>query len=149
MNRNHFATWAIMAAPLCFGYMIARANKPGSASSSMVNRRTRLARLADGRTLWLTAAGALMISALLLSLSRSGIVSLSLAAVVGLLALRPRAAGGRGVWLLAGVLVALGLGVAFARPARACRSLHAIRVRRSRIGCESGEIRFRSCATSG
>jgi O-antigen ligase len=114
VNRNHFATWAIMAAPLCFGYVIARANKPGSGPSSMVNRRTRLARLADGRTLWLTAAGAFMISALLLSLSRSGIVSLSVAGIVGLLTLRPRAAGGRGVWLLAGVLVAVGIGVAFA-----------------------------------
>jgi hypothetical protein len=60
------------------------------------------------------AAGAFMISALLLSLSRSGIVSLSVAGVVSLLTLRPRAAVRRGVWLLAAVLVAVGLGVAFA-----------------------------------
>ncbi|HUR39878.1 MAG TPA: O-antigen ligase family protein [Verrucomicrobiae bacterium] len=114
VNRNHFATWAIMAAPVCFGYVVARANKPAPPPGSLVNPRTRLARLADGRTLWLTAAGACMISALLLSLSRSGIVSLSVAGIVGLLTLRPRAAVGRGVWLLAGVLVAVGLGIAFA-----------------------------------
>jgi hypothetical protein len=90
VNRNHFATWTIMAVPLCLGYVVARANKPAPASSTGVARRTRVARLADGRTLWLTAAGAFMISALLLSLSRSGIVSLSIAGIVSLLALRPR-----------------------------------------------------------
>src|SRR6185369_16267007 len=81
VNRNHFATWTIMAAPLCLGYIFARVNKPGAAHAGASHRRTRLARMVDGRTLWLTAAGAAMIGALLVSLSRSGIVSLAGAAV--------------------------------------------------------------------
>ena len=71
VNRNHFATWAIMAAPLCLGYIAARANRnesPAAGGESLAakamepseagrrprglpgftNRRTRLARLADG-----------------------------------------------------------------------------------------------------
>jgi hypothetical protein len=68
VNRNHFATWAIMAAPLCLGYIAARANRMAAAQAAVANRRVRLARLADGRSLWLTAAGAAMIAALLISL---------------------------------------------------------------------------------
>jgi hypothetical protein len=111
VNRNHFATWTIMAAPLCLGYIFARANKPGAAHAGLVHRRTRLARMADGRTLWLTAAGAAMIGALLVSLSRSGIVSLAVAAIAGALLLRPRSSPGRGWWLAAALLLTIGLGV--------------------------------------
>jgi putative inorganic carbon (HCO3(-)) transporter len=53
-----------------------------------------------------------MICALLLSLSRSGIVSLAGAAVVSAMFLRPRASAGRGWWLVAAVVVTVGLGVA-------------------------------------
>jgi hypothetical protein len=75
VNRNHFATWIIMAAPLCFGYMMARASGPGESNGQFVARRTRVARMADGRMAWLAAAGAMMLAALLASLSRSGIVA--------------------------------------------------------------------------
>jgi O-antigen ligase len=112
VNRNHFATWTIMAVPLCLGYIVARANKTEPGQATLASRRTRLARLADGRTLWLTVAGAVMICALLLSLSRSGIVSLAGAAVVSAMFLRPRASAGRGWWLVAAVVVTVGLGVA-------------------------------------
>ena len=48
VNRNHFATWVIMAAPLCFGYIIARAarRKPPP---------LRLSARARGSREWLTA----------------------------------------------------------------------------------------------
>jgi O-antigen ligase len=111
VNRNHFATWTIMAAPLCLGYIAARASKPEPGQAGLANRRTRFARLADGRTLWLTAAGAVMISALLLSLSRSGIVSLAGAAAVSAIFLRRRARAGRGWWLAAALVVTVGLGL--------------------------------------
>jgi hypothetical protein len=112
VNRNHFATWTIMAAPLCLGYIVARANKTEPSQATLPSRRTRLARLADGRTLWLTASGAVMICALLLSLSRSGIVSLAGAAVYSGTFLRPRASTGRGWWLIVAIVVTVGLGVA-------------------------------------
>ena len=102
VNRNHFATWVDHGRAAVFwihdrarqqaGRQPRQHGEPAHAS------RTRMA---DGRTSWLTAAAAVMIGALLLSLSRSGIFSLA-GGGVGLLALRPRAAGGRGVWLLAG-----------------------------------------------
>ena len=111
VNRNHFATWTIMAAPVCLGYILARAGKAKAAHAESANPRTRLARLADGRALWLTAAGAAMIGALLLSLSRSGIVSLAGATIASALLLRPRPSSGRGWWLAAALIVTVGLGV--------------------------------------
>ena len=111
VNRNHFATWTIMAAPVCLGYIVARANKTGAARAGFANRRTRLARMADGRTLWLTAAGAAMIGALLLSLSRSGIVSLAGATIASALLLRQRMPPRRGWWLAAALVVTIGLGI--------------------------------------
>jgi O-antigen ligase len=111
VNRNHFATWVIMAAPLCLGYIVARANKAETTSAGTISPRARLARLADGRTLWLTAAGAMMIGALMLSLSRSGILSLAAAAATSLLVLRRQASAGRGWWLVAVLAVTVGLGI--------------------------------------
>jgi putative inorganic carbon (HCO3(-)) transporter len=110
VNRNHFATWVIMAAPLCLGYIVARANKSETKSAG-INPRARLARLADGRTLWLTAAGAMMIGALLLSLSRSGILSLAGAGATSMLVLRRQASAGRGWWLVGILAVTVGLGL--------------------------------------
>jgi hypothetical protein len=77
VNRNHFATWVVMTIPLCFGYMMARASAPERANAEFVSTRARLARMADGRMAWLAAAGAMMLAALLVSLSRSGILALT------------------------------------------------------------------------
>jgi hypothetical protein len=75
VNRNHFATWVIMAAPLCVGYIAARGGRGRPVDPAFINQRARLSRALDGRTTWLAAAAATMIAALLLSMSRSGIVS--------------------------------------------------------------------------
>lgn len=84
VNRNHFATWAIMAVPLCLGYAMARASKVAATAGGVsASPRVRLARMADGRTLWLGASAALLIGALLVSLSRSGIFSLAAALLAG------------------------------------------------------------------
>jgi putative inorganic carbon (HCO3(-)) transporter len=112
VNRNHFATWIIMAAPVCFGYIIARANAPAPASGSLMSRRAKLTRMADGRMAWLAVAGAMMIVALLVSMSRSGILSLAVAVGISAIGLQRRATN-RG-WWVAGVLV-LALGLALAR----------------------------------
>jgi hypothetical protein len=112
VNRNHFATWAIMAAPLCLGYIAARANRAAAAHAAVRNKRVRLARFADGRSLWLTAAGAAMIAALLLSLSRSGIASLAGAVTLGALYLRPGARTAHGWWASAALVIAIAIGLA-------------------------------------
>lgn len=111
VNRNHFATWMLMAAPLCLGYIAARASRADDRDLGHVNRRTRFARQADGRTLWLTMAGAMMIGALLLSLSRSGIVSMAGAGIASAMFLRPNTPRGRGWWLGGALVLTVGLGV--------------------------------------
>lgn len=83
VNRNHFATWAIMVIPLGLGYLAARSGGRRD-QPAHVAPRTRLARMIDARSAWLIAASAIMVAALLLSLSRSG--ALALAASLGLTA---------------------------------------------------------------
>jgi len=75
VNRNHFATWVIMALPLSLGYIAARLGKPAEPTHASV--RARLASSVDPRTAWLLAAGVTMLVALLLSLSRSGMLALA------------------------------------------------------------------------
>jgi len=81
VNRNHFATWTIMAIPLCFGYLAARlgAHKPVPKHSSI---RRKVVGAIDPRTAWLTAAGGAMLVALMLSLSRSGVLALGVSAAI-------------------------------------------------------------------
>jgi O-antigen ligase len=89
VNRNHFATWTIMALPLCLGYIAARAgaetDEPGHASA-----RSRLAHAIDPRTSWLMAASVAMLVALLLSLSRSGALALGVSALATVALCRQR-----------------------------------------------------------
>jgi O-antigen ligase/polysaccharide polymerase Wzy-like membrane protein len=77
VNRNHFATWVIMAMPLCLGYLAARAG-PRTQPNRMLS-------LLDTRALWMVASLSVMLLALLLSLSRSGALSLGIAAVATLI----------------------------------------------------------------
>ena len=100
VNRNHFATWVIMAAPLCFGYIAARSDASGRVGPRSGSPRQRFAALIGGRTIWLAACGAAMIAALLLSLSRSGIVALAASGVVTILITRGRADSSRYWWFL-------------------------------------------------
>jgi O-antigen ligase len=89
INRNHFATWVIMALPLCLGYVAARSGKR-SRQSGHASARTRLAHAIDPRTAWLIAAGVTMLLALLLSLSRSGALALGVSAAATVMLCRHR-----------------------------------------------------------
>lgn len=108
INRNHFATWVIMAAPVCIGYIAARGGRDAASAAPLVPRRARLARFIDGRTLWLLACGAAMVAALLASLSRSGIIALAVAATATLVMTRGRSDSARHGWFVAGLTVAVG-----------------------------------------
>ncbi len=81
VNRNHFATWAIMAVPLCFGYLAARLGMQRAAPKHSSLRR-KVVQSIDARTMWLTVAGGTMLVALLLSLSRSGLLALGVSAAI-------------------------------------------------------------------
>jgi O-antigen ligase len=76
VNRNHFATWAIMAVPLLFGYLLAR--RPPPRPDVQLTQRIAGALMQVGSTrMWLLLAVALMTLAVVLSTSRSGIVGLA------------------------------------------------------------------------
>lgn len=86
VNRNHFATWAIMAVPLTFGYIAAHASVHWQRTNGRrAHGRARFRRLLDPRTTWLALAVGMMLVALLLSLSRSGAMALGGSALVTLL----------------------------------------------------------------
>jgi putative inorganic carbon (hco3(-)) transporter len=113
INRNHFATWVIMALPLCLGYLAARTGRP-VAHSDYVPTRTRLAHAIDPRTAWLITASTTMLAALLLSLSRSGALALGVSIAATMIACRQRIDRRRRRALLATAGIVLLLGLAWA-----------------------------------
>ncbi|OFW07974.1 MAG: hypothetical protein A3H96_24370 [Acidobacteria bacterium RIFCSPLOWO2_02_FULL_67_36] len=113
VNQNHFATWAIMALPLAFGYIAARGDGRESRHAILRNTRTKLLHAIDPRAAWLAAALTIMLLALLLSLSRSGLIALTASAFLTLLLVRDRIGSGRGK-VIASVALAVILAVGWA-----------------------------------
>lgn len=104
VNRNHFATWMLMAIPLCIGYLVAR--RPARVFKEYRPWRVRVASALDGRAIWLITATGLMTVALFASLSRSGLVGLAAVLAVGWIGTRWRPLSHHRHWaLLAVVLV--------------------------------------------
>ena len=112
VNRNHFATWTIMALPLCLGYIAARAG--GGHAPSHASTRARLVRSIDPRTAWLVTAAATMLVALLLSLSRSGTLAFGISAATTALLCRRRLDPRRRRRVLAATVVVVVAGLAWA-----------------------------------
>lgn len=81
VNRNHLATWIIMAAPLVFGYVLARAPRREHARPWSQRIADALQQLGTVR-IWLTVSVCVMTLAVLLSASRSGIIGLLVALAV-------------------------------------------------------------------
>jgi O-antigen ligase len=110
MNHSDFATWLVMALPLAAAYLIARLYS---------RRRTDglpagLADLFDNTAMWLTTAIGFMAAALVVGLSRSGLIAAF--AGLGLLwALSSARMKGRArAWLLAGFAAMAAIGAAYA-----------------------------------
>ena len=81
VNRNHMATWIIMACPLAFGYLLARAPRhetPHRVSQRLANALKQLGTV----RIWLVVAVCVMTLAVLLSASRSGLIGLMTAFVL-------------------------------------------------------------------
>jgi hypothetical protein len=86
VNRNHFATWAMMAVPVCAGYMAAHA--AAHPVSSTARWRSRMQAALDGRTWMLVASCMLLIVATAASLSRSGLIGLGTSMMCAVLLMR-------------------------------------------------------------
>jgi hypothetical protein len=110
LNRNHFATWMVMAIPLCLGYLVAHASAHKRRETLGARWQTRLAGALDARSIWLAAAICLMLVALVACLSRSGMVGLVSAILVGTYLHGRRAGLAATAWSLA----AFGLAMAVA-----------------------------------
>ena len=82
VNRNHLATWVIMACPLTFGYVLARAPRRDNPQPFTQRAANALKQLGTIR-IWLVAAVCLMTLAVLLSGSRSGLIGLTAAFALG------------------------------------------------------------------
>ena len=78
VNRNHFASWVVMASPLVFGYLLARASSRHSSPALGQRVANTLKELGTMRS-WLIASVCVMSLALLISTSRSGLVGLACA----------------------------------------------------------------------
>lgn len=116
VNRNHFATWVVLAIPLGLGYLAARSRGRDSHEA----RRplgARIARALDGRTLFLVVSTVAMTAALALTLSRSGIAALAAALAFGWWLTRPRHGTGGRRWGMATAIALAGAAAAWNAPA--------------------------------
>ena len=109
INRNHYATWVVMAVPVALGYLLAHGwvHAPHERRS---NWRARLG-LFDGRSLWLAAAVVLMLVGLVASLSRAGMIAMATALAVAIHC-RGRHGAAPVSWWAIGALVLAAVGAA-------------------------------------
>lgn len=113
VNRNHFATWAILAIPICVGYLLAHGTAHGAHRESERWQRT-VVRFMDGRSIWLVVSICLMLIALALCLSRAGWAGLAVGLIVGFgLMRRERLSFG---WALAATCAVAAAGAVLAAP---------------------------------
>jgi O-antigen ligase len=89
VNRNHFGTWAVLVAPLCCGYLMAHvAAHQGPRAGTPWQRR--LLDVLDLRGGLLLAAAILLVTATVVSLSRSGVAGMVAAGTAAILLARGR-----------------------------------------------------------
>jgi len=108
VNRNHFATWVVIAVPMCIGYLLAHTSAHRHDHETVVRTwHTRLLKLMDARSIWLGAAICLMLVALVASMSRAGMAGVVAAIVLGAY-LRGRRTGSAGAtWAIGAVSLAI------------------------------------------
>ncbi len=113
VNRNHFATWIIMACPLVFGYLLARAPAPRSGRRISQRLVTAAQQLGSIR-IWLAAAVCLMTLAVLISTSRSGVIGLMCAFAIGMWLSTRRAGRQTRRWMLLQAVLLVLVALSFA-----------------------------------
>ena len=104
INRNHMATWLIIAIPLTAGACAMRARQTIAASRS--RRSAALDGFADPTLLWLAASAAIMLVALVVSASRSGAIGIAAGLIAGSALAAARLGRGERRWVVIAPVVA-------------------------------------------
>jgi hypothetical protein len=119
VNRNHFGTWAVIAIPLCLGYLAAHTSAHRHRPADHAPLRRRMATFFDGRAIGLTTSAALMLVGIVVSLSRSALAGVAAAAGMGVVLRRQRGerSGGTLWWIAGGAALVVVLAFADVRPA--------------------------------
>jgi len=107
VNRNHLATWIVIAVPLCLGYLLAHASAHKHHEKVVRTWHTRLLEWMDARSIWLSAAICLMLVALVASLSRAGMAGLVAAIVLGAYLRGRRTGSPKATWAIGAVSLAI------------------------------------------
>jgi hypothetical protein len=107
LNRNHFATWAVLAVPVCLGYLLAHASAHKRREVANASWHRGLLQLFDARSIWLAASICLMLVALVASLSRAGMVGLVGAILLGTYLRGRRAGSPAATWAVGAFALAL------------------------------------------
>ena len=107
VNRNHFATWLVMAIPLSVGFVGAWLAER-RAIAGVAAKAAAMFEALGSRAGWVTVSCAVMALALVTSTSRSGLIALTSAAFVAAWVVRERA-GRRTLVLGAITVVAMGI----------------------------------------
>jgi hypothetical protein len=107
LNRNHFATWIVLAVPVSLGYLLAHAAAHRRREIERATWHQRLLQVFDARSIWLSASICLMLVALVASMSRAGMVGLVSALLVGVFLRRRRAGAATAAWAVSAIGVAL------------------------------------------
>jgi O-antigen ligase len=107
VNRNHFATWVVIAVPVCLGYLLAHLSAHKRREMKGGSWHQRLLQLFDARSIWLAASICLMLVALVASLSRAGMAGLLAAIVLGSYLRGRRTGSPAATWAVAALSLAL------------------------------------------
>jgi O-antigen ligase len=118
VNRNHYGTWALMAVPICLGYLAAHTAAHRHRTADHLPLRRRMVTFLDARAMGLTTSAMLMLVGLVVSLSRSAFAGIAAAAVSALLLRRRHGgSGGRAIgWIASGGVGVVALTLMELRP---------------------------------
>jgi O-antigen ligase len=104
VNRNHFATWVVMACPLAAGYVVAAISARRPSRGRLVARFVTLLEGIGTSTVWVGVAAVVMALALVRSTSRSGLTAFGVSLVGAAWLARGRLTRRTGVLALLAVL---------------------------------------------
>jgi O-antigen ligase len=113
VNRNHFATWLLMACPLAAGYVAARLDSARPSAVRLSAGLLALAEFAGTSVLWVGVSAVVMTIALVISTSRSGLTAFAVSIAVGAWLVRARLTRRTRVLALAAVVMIGAIVLAF------------------------------------